>query len=75
MSLLIRQTFCCSSGKLGKLAEIGSEKMDKEFNIVRIIRKLRLLEIILKDSNMMTKEKKFTAKNKGPNIIRLDSDD
>lgn len=58
--------------KLEKLVEIGSEKIEGELDVIKIMNDLRNLKILLKYS-IMTKEVKQKIKFTGKNVIDLDS--
>lgn len=49
--------------------------MEQEFDILKIVRGLRNLEIILKEQKMANSKLKLLAENHGFNVIALDSDD
>ena len=41
--------FGCTGGKLGKLMDIGTDRMEGEFNIVHITKQLRNLKLMLRE--------------------------
>ena len=58
--------------KLEKLVDLGTNKIEEELNVVKIMNDLRNLKIMLKHS-IMTKELKKKIKLTGKNIIDLDT--
>ena len=65
---------CPKSSKLGKLYEIGSERLDEETNLVAIVKKLRHFEIILENSLLNSDQRKFDIAHSMKNVIDLDDD-
>lgn len=70
----MQKSFCCKTGKLGKLMDIGSHRIEHEFNLVHITKQLRNLKIILKEQKLINEEMKLLVKNQGKNVIELSSD-
>ena len=59
--------------KLWRLYADGEQRLDKEFDIVKIIKSIRNLKIISK-ATIMSKFIATKVKNDGNNIIDIDSD-
>ena len=59
--------------KLQKLMNIGSNKIEDELNVVKIMNDLRNLKILLKNM-CLTKDVKDKIRHTGKNIIDLDSE-
>lgn len=59
--------------KLWRLYSDGEKRLDKEFDIVKIIQGIRNLKIITK-ATIMSKFLSTKVKNDGNNIIDIDSD-
>lgn len=72
--LFFQRIFCCRGGKLGKLIDEGSNRIDREFDVVKIVKRLRNLKIILKEVDIISDSLKAVVKSKGINVIDLDSD-
>ena len=64
----------CSSGKLNRMMEIGTDRMEGEFNLVHITKQLRNLKLMLKEQQLLNEEMKILTKNSGKNVIELDSE-
>ena len=64
--------FWKKKAKLEKLIEIGSDKIEGELDVIKIMNDLRNLKILLKYS-LMTKDVKQKIKYTGKNVIDLDS--
>ena len=50
----------------------GTERIEKEFNLVKIIKSLRDMKIFLK-STMLDSTKIFMIKHSKPNVINIDT--
>jgi len=61
--------------KLWRLYEDGQDRIDKEFDIVKIIKSLRNLKIFIKRQFLFDKKLKVEISNQGNNVINLDSDE
>ena len=47
--VLLERFYCrCAERKLTQLVEVGQDRIDKEFDIVKIVKRLRNLKLILK---------------------------
>lgn len=57
--------------KFKKMYETGQERLEKELNIVKILRSLRFIKILMKNS-LMSPQVKFEIKHSGKNLIVLD---
>ena len=58
--------------KFIKIYDIGSNKMNKEFDIVKIIKKVRQMNLLMKNL-FMTKEVKQLTQHHKKNLIEIDS--
>ena len=56
------------------MIEIGSDRMESEFNLVHITKQLRNLKLMLKEQHLLNEELKTLTKNSGKNVINLDSE-
>ena len=56
------------------MIEIGSDRMEGEFNLVHITKQLRNLKLMLKEQLLLNEELKILTKNSGKNVIDLDSE-
>lgn len=51
---------CSADAKLNKLYSMGTTRLASDFNVVRIVKKLRHLDIIAENSTLLkSKERKF----------------
>ena len=74
LSLFCSRMIGCSSGKLNRMMEIGSDRMEGEFNLVHITKQLRNLKLMLKEQSLLNEELRIITKNSGKNVIELDSE-
>lgn len=65
---------CAKSQKLSALYKEGSERLDRETNLVAIVKKLRHFEIILENSLLNSDQRKFDVAHAEKNVIDLDND-
>ena len=67
---------CCEMDQkyLWKLYTKGQERIETEFNLVKIIKSLRNLKIFIQNTSM-DQETKFKVQNSGKNNINIDTDD
>ena len=56
------------------MMEIGSDRMEGEFNLVHITKQLRNLKLMLKKQSLLNEELRIIIKNSGKNVIELDSE-
>ena len=56
------------------MIDIGSDRMESEFNLVHITKQLRNLKLMLKEQNILNEELKILTKYSGKNVINLDSE-
>jgi hypothetical protein len=59
---------------LSALYKEGSDRLDKETNLVAIVKKLRHFEIILENSLLNSDQRKFDVAHAEKNVIDLDND-
>merc|ERR1712224_205510 len=59
--------------KMTKLYEKSSERIDKELDIVVLMKRVRNMKILLK-SSMLDEKTKYKIAHKGKNVIDLSSD-
>ena len=65
---------CSKNAKLNRLYAMGTARLTNDFNIVRMIKKLRHLGIIAESSTLLkSKERKFQVAHTYQNLIDLDS--
>ena len=57
-----------------KLYEEGSDRIESELNIVKFMKKIRYLNILMKNS-LMTRERKFEITHSEKNFINIDLSD
>jgi len=66
---------CCKPGKhiikLDTMYKKGEEKLEKDMNLDRILRKLREIHLTLKN-NFWNKEMRFLNENYKKNVIQID---
>ena len=74
IGLFLQRIFCLSGGKLGKLLDIGSERIDSEFDVVKIAKRLRYFKVILKEADIINDKIKTLAKSRGISVIDLSSE-
>lgn len=55
--------------------ELGGDKIEREFDAVKIIKRIRNFKIMLKEAEIISDHVKTLAKNTSLNVIDLDSDD
>ena len=65
---------CTNQSRLQKLFEEGNDRLEKEFNMVKLIRNLRNIKILMKNS-FMSEKIKYEIKHSDFNLINLSSDD
>jgi hypothetical protein len=65
---------CVKSQKLSNLYKEGSDRLDKETNLVAIVKKIRHFEIILENSLLNSDQRKFDVAHAEKNVIDLDND-
>lgn len=63
----------CRGGKLTKLLDIGGERLETEFDVVKIVRQLRNLKELMSEKKIWDNSLKFAIKHTGMNVIELDS--
>ena len=61
--------------RLYRMLELGEERVDKEFNIVKIVRGLRNLNLLMREEGFRDKLLKYRIANLGTNIIDIDTDE
>ena len=81
--MLFQRVFLCcwkrvafpEENKLWRLYTQGQERIEKEFDIVKIIKALRNMKILLKREFERDQKLKIDVNNVGKNVINIDSDD
>ena len=63
---------CCSPSKAEKIMERGSDMMDIDLNLIKIVKNLKDIKLHLKAKGIMNKTSKVKARNSGSNIIYLE---
>jgi hypothetical protein len=64
---------CSASKKMNKLYTVGMSRIDADLNVVRIVKKLRHLDVISNCSTLLkSKERRFQVSHTYQNVIDLD---
>lgn len=64
---------CSASQKMNKLYNVGMSRVDADLNVVRIVKKLRHLDVISNCSTLLkSKERRFQVAHTYQNVIDLD---
>ena len=72
--LLFEKCWCkCAHIKLSQTLEKGSERIDNELDLVKLIKKLRTMTQVLKQQGLYNPTLKLTSINSGKAVIELDS--
>ena len=65
---------CLGQNQSEKAIERGNEMIERDLNIIKIVKNLRDIKIHLRAKGIMTKFTKLKAQNSGNNVILLDSE-
>lgn len=72
--LFLSQFPCCcnlTEPAYQQLYDTGTERMDKELDVVKILKRLRNLKILLEEQQILSRQLKFKIKHSGQNVIDL----
>ena len=72
INLFLKSFFCCAyQDKWSKILEKGSEKIEKDFNIVRIVKTLRNLKYLITQHHEFDDKIKILMKNHEDHLIDM----
>ena len=63
-----------ASDKLYRLLEEGSERVEKELDVVNMVQNIRNQKILMRELNFLDKMVKLKISNLGWNVIDIDDD-
>lgn len=66
---------CFKENKVDKMYEKSEAQIEKEMDIIRLIKNIRNIKLILQEKLPMSKQEEYKLNYKGPNVLDLDESD